>query len=59
MWIELKICREDVDNVKKFSLLGVKEDCFSCNFGMQVNSIGVCDLCLVDFFSDGKVGMIL
>lgn len=61
MWIELKICRDDVDGVKKLFVFGVKEDCFFCNFGMYFNGIGessFCVFCFVNEFSDGKVGEI-
>ena len=57
MWIEPKICREDVDNAKKLPPSGAKEDCPPCNPGMQANSSGVCGLCPIDHFSDGKAGM--
>lgn len=58
MWIEPKICREDADNAKKLPPSGAKKDCPPCNPGMHANSTGACDFCPVDYFSDGKAGMI-
>ncbi|XP_027044003.1 UPF0577 protein KIAA1324-like homolog isoform X2 [Pocillopora damicornis] len=57
MWIEPKICRDDVDGAKKLPASGVKEDCPPCNPGMHLNGTGEsssCVFCPVNEFSDGK-----
>ena len=59
MWIEPKICRDDVDGAKKLPASGAKEDCPPCNPGMHLNGTGgTCVYCPVNQFSDGKAGMI-
>ena len=60
MWIEPKICRDDIDGAKKLPASGAKEDCPPCNPGMHLNGTGstVCAYCPVKQFSDGKAGMI-
>lgn len=61
MWIEPKICRDDVDGAKKLPASGVKEDCPPCNPGMHLNGTGEsssCVFCPVNEFSDGKAGEI-
>lgn len=58
MWIEPKICREDVENAKKLPASGEKEKCPPCNPGMHLNGTGTCAYCPVNHFSDGTAGMI-
>ncbi|XP_078343658.1 endosome/lysosome-associated apoptosis and autophagy regulator family member 2-like isoform X2 [Oculina patagonica] len=53
MWIEPKICREDVENAKKLPASGEKEKCPPCNPGMHLNGNGTCGYCPVNHFSDG------
>lgn len=61
MWIEPKICREDVDGAKKLPASGAKEDCPPCNPGMHLNGTGgtECVYCPVNQFSNGKAGNLL
>ncbi|CAH3117900.1 unnamed protein product [Porites lobata] len=57
MWVEPKICREDVDGAIKLPASGEKQDCPPCNPGMHQNSTGnnQCVYCPANHFSDGKV----
>lgn len=58
MWVEPKICREDVDGAIKLPASGEKQDCPPCNPGMHQNNTGnnQCVYCPANHFSDGKVG---
>ena len=61
MWIEPKICREDVTGAKQLPASGAKEVCPPCNPGMHLNGTGgtACVFCPVNQFSDGKEGVLL